>query len=129
MKSQPVTVRNVTRNVSLADRADVANSLWKLLVGLIPYRSLAPQGGMVLPKTGSIHTTFLRFPIDVVFLNSMGNIIGMRRNVQPFRVALAPRGTRTTIELPAACLESAGCALGDLVVISNQTEPLLKPTL
>ncbi|MDQ2730772.1 MAG: DUF192 domain-containing protein [Armatimonadota bacterium] len=122
MKLEKMTVRNVTRKVNLAERADIADSMWKLLVGLIPYRSLAQQGGLVLPRTGSIHTTFLRFPIDVMFLDSKGIIIGMRQEVKPFRVAIAPRGTRTTVELPASCLRSAACVVGDLVVISKQAE-------
>ncbi|MCA1596172.1 MAG: DUF192 domain-containing protein [Chloroflexi bacterium] len=112
-----VKVENSTRATVLADHAELANSPWRLLVGLIPYRRLDPGQGMVLPRTGSIHTVGVRFEIDVIFLDRAGRVLSVRRRVRPFRVAWAPRGTCTAVELPGGMLHAAACEPGDLVVI------------
>ena len=117
MAPRYVQVLNETRDHVLAEKAELAGNVWKLLVGLIPYRTLDEGGGMVFPRTGSIHTTFLRFPIDVMFLNRTGRVVGMRSQIRPFRIAWAPRGVYAAVELPVGILESAGCQLGDQVTI------------
>ncbi|HET6387023.1 MAG TPA: DUF192 domain-containing protein [Armatimonadota bacterium] len=112
-------VMNTTRETVLADRATIASNLWKLLVGLIPYRRLNPGDGMVFPRTGSIHTTGLKFEIDVLFLSRDGRIIGMKERVAPFRIAWAPRGSHTAIELPGGALSAGKCQIGDQVTVTS----------
>jgi len=121
-KGAVIQVRNSTRGVVLAQRADVANTLWKALVGLIPYRRLDAGGGMLLPGVGSIHTTGLRFSIDVIFINRTSDVIGLRRDVPPFRIAWAPRGTHSAVELPAGTLTLDSCGLGDRLAFAPATE-------
>ena len=122
-------VRNATRNNMLAERAEVASGVWKLMVGLIPYRRLEPGQGMVLPHTlffagrgASIHTTFMRFQIDVLFLNRTGRVIGAIHRVRPYRIVWAPGRTHDVVELPAGILEETGCQEGDMVVLEGAVE-------
>jgi uncharacterized protein len=117
-----IQVRNSTRGVVLAQRADVANTLWKALVGLIPYRRLEAGGGMLLPGVGSIHTTGLRFSIDVIFINKASDVIGLRRDVLPFRIAWAPRGTHSAVELPAGTVTLESCGIGDRLAFTPVLE-------
>ena len=112
-----VKVENTTRDLVLADHAELANNPWRLLVGLIPYRQIEAGQGMVLPRTGSIHTVGVRFEIDVLFLDRAGNVLGLRPRVLPGKIAWAPRGAHTAVELPGGALESTPCAPGDRIVI------------
>lgn len=113
-----VKIENSTRGAVLADHAELANSPWRLLVGLIPYRRLDPGQGMVLPRTGSIHTVGVRFEIDVLFLDRSGKVLAVHPHVRPFRIAWAPRGTYTAVELPGGVLNGSGCEAGDMVMIA-----------
>ena len=116
-----VEIWDATQEIVLADRAEVASSFWKLLVGVIPYRRLSPGQGMVLPSTGSIHTWGVRFPVDVLFLDRENKVLGRRAQVRPFRVAIAPRGCHTAIELPAGAIGSVD--VGDHIMVRPCAAP------
>ncbi|NHZ35294.1 DUF192 domain-containing protein [Massilia rubra] len=81
-------------------RISVAYSFGARLVGLLGRRALAPDEGLLLAPCSNIHTLFMRFAIDVVFLDSEGLILAIHRDVKPWRVRAARRAY--------ACLELAG---------------------
>src|SRR5215204_7088823 len=58
-------VINRTRNVILADRADIAKNVWTRGKGLLGRRGLPEGEGLVIEPCSSIHTLFMAFPIDV----------------------------------------------------------------
>ena len=94
-----VVITNLTRNTRLADRADVADHLPQRLVGLLSRASLSPGEALLFPRCNSIHTWFMRFPIDVVFVKG-GCVVKVVPSLGPFRLAWAGEAD-TVIELPA----------------------------
>jgi uncharacterized membrane protein (UPF0127 family) len=77
--------------------ADTAPSRMK---GLLGRRSLDAGEGLLLRPAGSVHTAFMRFPIDVVFLDGDLEVLEVRDSVPPWR-AVARRGAKAVLELPA----------------------------
>lgn len=77
--------------------ADTAPSRMK---GLLGRRSLDSGEGLLLRPAGSVHTAFMRFPIDVVFLDGDLEVLEVRDSVPPWR-AVARRGAKAVLELPA----------------------------
>jgi len=77
--------------------ADTAPSRMK---GLLGRRSLDSGEGLLLRPAGSVHTAFMRFPIDVVFLDADLGVLEVRDSVPPWR-AVARRGASAVLELPA----------------------------
>jgi uncharacterized membrane protein (UPF0127 family) len=77
--------------------ADTAPSRMK---GLLGRRSLDAGEGLLLRPAGSVHTAFMRFPIDVVFLDGDLEVLEVRDSVPPWR-AVAKRGAKAVLELPA----------------------------
>jgi uncharacterized membrane protein (UPF0127 family) len=64
-------------------------------------RSGLPQGeGMLFPRTGSVHTMFMRFPIDLVFLDRELRVLSVKADVLPWKTA-RQNGARWTLELAA----------------------------
>ncbi|MBI3320338.1 MAG: DUF192 domain-containing protein [Candidatus Omnitrophica bacterium] len=63
-------ITNVTRGVVLADRAEVAGGLLKRMTGLLIRQRLPEGEALIFPRCHSIHTCFMRFPIDVVFVKT-----------------------------------------------------------
>jgi uncharacterized membrane protein (UPF0127 family) len=75
-------------------------------------RSDLPQGeGILLRPAGSIHTFFMRFPIDVVFLNEENEVVKVVHRLAPWNAA-GMKGARSVIELAAGEAESRGIEVG-----------------
>lgn len=116
------SVRNLTRNVSLAEKAQFADSGWARVKGLIGCASRDFIGGMALwikPSEG-IHTFGMAFPIDVAYLNAKRCVIRIYHRLPPNRIAALSLKTWSIIELPAGTLEQTGTQVGDqLEFVSN----------
>jgi uncharacterized protein len=109
MTSHQVTVRVGDRVA--CERCNVADHAVARMRGLLG-RSNLPQGeGILLRPAGSIHTFFMRFPIDVVFLNEEGVVVEVVPRLQPWRAA-GVKGACSVLELPAGEAESRGIEVG-----------------
>jgi uncharacterized membrane protein (UPF0127 family) len=71
------------------------------LLGLAGLGALPPGVGLLLPRTRSVHTLGMRFPLDLVWLDDEGHVMRIDRMVRPGRVR-ACRGARQVIELSGA---------------------------
>ena len=69
---------------------------------------------MLFPDTRSVHTHFMRFRIDVVFLDDERRIVAIRPALRPWRMAGA-KGARSVLELRAGECERVGLAEGDVL--------------
>ena len=96
-------------------RARVATSFASRFRGLMGVAELPAGSGLLLPRTRSVHTHFMRFPIDVVFLDDERRIVGIRPALRPWRMASA-RGARSVLELAAGECDRLGLAEGDALV-------------
>jgi uncharacterized membrane protein (UPF0127 family) len=90
----------------------LAARFWTRLLGLLGRRGLASGEGLLIRPAPSIHTFFMRFPIDVVFLDRGGVVLKLVPNLRPWRVAFA-RGGRDALELGAGEAERRGLEPGD----------------
>ena len=70
----------------LADPVRVADSYWKRLIGLAFRRGMAEGEALWLKDCGSIHTAWMRFAIDVFFLDESLRVVDARFNVPPWRI-------------------------------------------
>lgn len=116
--------RNVTRGTVIADRVEVAGSLWGKFWGLMGRASLAPGAALWLPETNGIHMMFMRFPIDTIFVGRPEGPSGQRRVLSVHRrlrawTGLVPlvRGAHGCLELPVGAIDASGTAVGDLIAI------------
>jgi len=112
-------IDNTSRGTLIADRAVLANSPRKRLVGLLNRRHLEPGEGLVLEPGGAIHMFFMRMAIDVIFADKDGTVLKTATNVKPWRVVMAPRHSRYTIELPVGAVESSGAQRGDRLEMTS----------
>ena len=79
--------------------------------GLLGRDGLEPGTGLWIAKTGSIHTFFMRFPIDVVFLDKDLRVRKVVAEVKPYRLAWG-RGARSVVELAPGQAARLGLAEG-----------------
>ena len=94
------------------ERCRVADRMLPRMRGLLGRRRLESGEGLLLKPAPSVHTFFMRFPIDAVCLDRDGSVLKVRSNLRPWRVAGA-RGAHATLELPAGEAERTGIGRGD----------------
>jgi len=112
-------ITNLTNNAVLADRALVADTFWKRLVGLLNRDSLEKGEALILKPSSSIHTLFMRFSIDVLFLDKNNKIIGLLSVFKPFRFSPVYFGVSSAIEFPAGTFQLTQTKLGDSIKIES----------
>jgi uncharacterized protein len=84
----------------LVERCWLADKPWSRMRGLLGRNGLGREEGLLLKPCGSVHTLFMRFPIDVVFLDRELSVVAVRPELRPWRTAGA-RGAKVTLELAA----------------------------
>src|ERR687885_1000693 len=98
----------------VVERCLVAERPFARMRGLLGRRDLPSGEGLLLRPAASIHTFFMRFPIDAVFLGGDGEVLRVAPSVAPWRAA-SRRGARAVLELAAREGEPRGGAPGDPV--------------
>jgi uncharacterized membrane protein (UPF0127 family) len=119
VSGEPKTYRvvNATRGTELADAARAATNPFSRGIGLIPRKSL-PQGeGLIIRPCNSVVTFFMRFPIDVLFIDRDGVVCHAAPSLVPWRTSKIVRASKQVIELPAGTMASTGTEVGDRVEI------------
>jgi uncharacterized membrane protein (UPF0127 family) len=76
---------------------------------------------MLIDAAPSVHMFFMRFPIDVVFLDRDWRVVGVRHELRPWRFAGARRAV-AALELPAGAAATAGIEEGDVLALEEQKE-------
>jgi uncharacterized membrane protein (UPF0127 family) len=93
--------------VVVAD-VEMARSSWSRFVGLMGRGSLDSGAGLWIEPCNSIHMFFMRFPIDVLFLDRQRRVKKVILNLKPWRISPIVFGARTVVELPAGTLANKG---------------------
>ncbi|PIQ84272.1 MAG: hypothetical protein COV75_03155 [Candidatus Omnitrophica bacterium CG11_big_fil_rev_8_21_14_0_20_63_9] len=104
----------------LAQRASMARSILSRMVGLLNRSGLADGEGLILPRCRAIHTWFMRFPIDAVFVDRQWQVVAVHKALGPWRMTPCVWGAQAVIELPAGQADRARLGVGAQLVL----EPL-----
>jgi uncharacterized protein len=95
----------------VCERCVVADNSLARMRGLLGRSELAPEEGIFLQPASSVHTWFMRFPIDVVFLDRDLSVLRVVRRLAPWRTAHRRRAT-AVLELAAGESERRGIEVG-----------------
>ena len=122
-------IRNLTKKTVLSCRTFYAASFGDRLRGLIgrPFEE-AGIDAMVFSSCSGIHTCFMTFPIDVIFLGAENTVLRTCPSCRPWRLAVTCRGARSVIELPEGVLAHTGTQPGDRLDLNAEIAPQEKWT-
>ena len=84
-------------------------------------RTLGEDEGLLIEPCSSIHTMFMRFAIDVIFLDKERRVVKVA-TVPQFRASLG-RGSHAVLEVPAGTAERKGLKVGDLLSLTPLSDP------
>ena len=102
----------------VCERCALATTAITRITGLLGRAELPEREGILLQPASSIHTAFMRFAIDVVFLDRELNVVGVESDVPPWRAA-GRRGAKAVLELAAGEARRRGVAPGERLVLSS----------
>jgi uncharacterized membrane protein (UPF0127 family)/CheY-like chemotaxis protein len=103
---------HAARGGVVCERCIVADTARARMRGLLGRDALDPGEGLLLQPAGSIHTFFMRFPIDAVFLDRGLRVVGLAPNLRPWRLAVR-RGAHSVLELAAGEIERRAVEVGE----------------
>jgi uncharacterized membrane protein (UPF0127 family) len=95
----------------VVERCERAERMGQRMRGLLGRDGLEPGTGLWIAKTGSVHTFFMRFPMDAVFLDKELRVRKVVPAVKPYRLAWS-RGARSVVELAAGEAARVGVVEG-----------------
>jgi uncharacterized membrane protein (UPF0127 family) len=98
----------------------LADTPVKRLVGLLRRDALAPGDGLLIRPSNAIHTWFMRFAIDAVFLDRNLKVVRVAANLKPWRMASAS-GARAVLELRAGEAMRRGIEAGQQLSLGPET--------
>ena len=100
---------------TIVESVEMALGFWQRSWGLLGRKSLGANRAIYLAPCASVHTFFMRFRLDLVFLDREGRVIKIRRDVRPYRVVCGGRGVHGVLELESGCLDAGLLEVGDVV--------------
>jgi uncharacterized membrane protein (UPF0127 family) len=110
-------VINEAKSTVVAGEVKVAAGIWSRFWGLMGRKRLPEDAGLLLKPSSSIHTAFMRFPIDVVFLDRALKVVKVVPEMKPFRATLAFGGAHSALELNAGAAARAQVEPGDQLTL------------
>jgi uncharacterized membrane protein (UPF0127 family) len=110
----------------VCERCLLAETSFARMRGLLGRSGLPSGEGMLLRPASSIHTAFMRFPIDAVFLDRADRVVKVAADLRPWRMA-ACRGARTVLELAAGEAARRGLRPGVSLTQVSRSDPGTSP--
>ncbi|HEY1086862.1 MAG TPA: DUF192 domain-containing protein [Archangium sp.] len=106
-------VKNLTRNTPLADDAGRADTFGARFKGLMGVKELPLGQGLHIAPCNSIHTFFMKIPIDAVFLDASQQVVEICHAMPPWRMSKVFFGAKSVLELPAGTAAASQTQPGD----------------
>lgn len=111
---------NVTQQRTLAEVLSVADSFFRSLIGLMGRPRLDTGHGLWIVPCQSVHTFWMRFSIDVVFLDQHHKVIDLIESLKPFRISRHLSKASGVIELPVGAIKTSRTQIGDEIRIAEK---------
>ncbi len=114
----PLSLRNVRTGATLATRLEPAFDSKTRNRGLLGRTDLPRGTALVIAPCNGVHTFFMKFAIDALFVDKDGTVRRIAAGLQPWRIALSPRSF-AVIEMKAGTISGAEVRPGDRLSIAG----------
>lgn len=104
---------NKTKNTVLAEDVIVAKDIFSRLKGLLGKSGLRNKEALIITPCDSIHTFFMKFSIDVVFIDKKNRVVKVISSMKPFRISAVYFNAHSVIELPPGIIRETATTVGD----------------
>ncbi|NBT58960.1 DUF192 domain-containing protein [bacterium] len=91
----------------------VANTFFSRFIGLMGKSFVADDNAIIFPRCNSIHTFFMRIPIDIIFVSESGKVVRVFSQFRPWKLLLPVKGAVHSIEVSSQGADRNGIRIGD----------------
>ncbi|TVR74988.1 MAG: DUF192 domain-containing protein [Sphaerobacteraceae bacterium] len=114
-----VTVKNRTRDRLIGDSVEIASSFCQRGRGLMFVSGLDEGAGLIIDPCSSIHTFWMRFPLDVLYMDRESRVVRADSKMKPWRIGPIFTGAKWVIELPPGTISATGTQAGDIIELER----------
>lgn len=111
-------IDNLTRNTTLIEQGRVADNFLTKFRGLMGVRQLPQGSGLLITGCNSVHTHFMRIPIDVLYIDKEDRVVDIDARMATWRIGRTRKAASYVVEVPSGTAEQTGCTVGDQLLIS-----------
>jgi len=115
-----LTITNITRHTQLAANVQVAGDGNHRRKGLLGRERLAEGEGLWIVPCEAVHTFWMQFPIDLIYLDRKHQVVKTRSNVRPWRLSACLRA-HSVVELAAGVIRGTHTMPGDRLSLESGT--------
>ncbi|HEY9745029.1 MAG TPA: DUF192 domain-containing protein [Oculatellaceae cyanobacterium] len=112
-------VINQTRQTVIVEDLEVADNPIKRLIGLMGRPGLEAGKGLWIVPCNQIHSCFMRFEFDALFLDGEGQVLHTIERMRPWGASKLVWKARVVLELPPGRIQETGTALGDQLILQD----------
>jgi hypothetical protein len=119
---EQVAAFNITKNKPVISKIKVARSFFARLKGLMFSKEPQPLVIEFPESSGTkapIHTFFVNFPIDAIFLDPNFKIVDLIENLPPFKIHTPRTLTKYVLEAPQGTIKNSGVELSDIIIFKE----------
>ena len=111
-------IYNHTQKSMVCQEVETAFTFFARFKGLMFREKIHVDGGLLLAPCSSVHMFFMRFPIDVVFVDKDYKVVGIELALKPWHMSKLYKTARYALELPAGKAHTTGITVGDLLELT-----------
>ena len=104
---------NKSKNITVVEKVNIALGFKDRLVGLLGKTNLPSDEALWISKTNSIHTYFMKFNIDAIFVDKNLVVKSIHKNLKPWRITFPKFTADSVFELAAGVLDEKSVSKGD----------------
>lgn len=108
-----VKILNASTKTLLADQALIAKNPAERMKGLLTRKQLSPGEALIITRCQSIHMMFMKFSIDVLFVDRHNTVVGLVKKIKPFQISPIFWKSDYAVELPAGTISEKRISIGD----------------
>lgn len=118
-KLKRFSVRNTGKNTTLVTDGTLASSFVSRFFGLMGRRGVPEGGGMLITSSASIHSFFMRFRFDAIFIDRDRRVVKVVPSMRQWWVAFGGKGAKDVLELPAGVAAATNTERGDVLAFEE----------
>ena len=119
---------NRTKGTLLGNHVALVDTWWGRLRGYLGRVRPVEGEGILLSPCNSIHTWWMSFSLDVVFLDADGGVLEVHEDLAPWSRPIRVSGARHVLEVPPGTVRASGTTVGDACAWSRSASPRLQET-
>lgn len=101
--------------VIIVSKIYLARGFFKKLFGLLAFKPLKESEGLLIKDCRSIHTMWMKYSIDAVFIDKKGRATAVYEDLAPFRFSPYIKDACSVLELKAGSAGRASIKIGDII--------------